>query len=122
MLIGDLSKFLERLHRLPELLGKLFMLLILPAVSQRGKARLEGAHPVLQIDIEALQLLCEATHFIRIHDCLGHSDSGVGVSLPAKGAPFRGKTQTQDSRAVEPAGWLSYRLRLEVNLAHSDHD
>src|SRR5438552_12836084 len=70
--VGNLDEFPERLQSLLELLRELEVLLVLPGISQSGKARLERSHAILEIQIEALQFFSEAPHFLRVHDCLGH--------------------------------------------------
>src|ERR1017187_1361179 len=71
--LGQLGEFFERLHRLLELLGKFFMLLVRPGVAQRRKPRVEQHHAVFDLAVEALQFLGEPPHFFRIHDGLRHN-------------------------------------------------
>lgn len=73
MLIRNLDELFQRLQGLLEFLGKLEVLLVLPRIAQRRKARLQRRHPVLEIDIEPLEFLGEAPHLFRIHHCLGHN-------------------------------------------------
>ena len=72
MFLGQLGEFFQRLHRLLEFLGKLFVFLILSGIAQRREPRVQQRHPVFQIAVEPLQLLGEPPHFFRVHDCLGH--------------------------------------------------
>ena len=70
MLIGDLDELFQRLGGLREFVGELDVLLVLPSVAERAEAGLERHHPVLEVDVEALEFLGETTDFRGVHDCL----------------------------------------------------
>ena len=76
--------FFKRLHGLLEFLGELGVLLVLPAVAQRRKPRLQRRHAVLEVGVEFFQLLGETPDLFRIHDCLGHNKSFVFILGPAR--------------------------------------
>ena len=73
VLLGQLDKFFERLHRRLEFIGELLVFLVLPGVAQRAEARLEHHQPVFEVGVEPLQLVRKPPDFFRIHDCLCHS-------------------------------------------------
>src|SRR5687768_16415727 len=77
--VGTFNEFLQDLHRVAELLGKLRMFLVLPSVAQGGEPRLEERHPVLGFGVETLEFFREAPDFAGIHDGLWHVRSSCLV-------------------------------------------
>ena len=74
MLIGQFHELRQRLHRLLELLSKLYVLLVLPRIAELREARLQRGHPRLQVGIEPFQFFGEPPHLFGIHDRLGHKN------------------------------------------------
>ena len=90
---GNFRELLQRLDGLRELICELGVLLVLPRVAQRGEARLERGHAVLEFRVEALQFLGETPDLLGIHDSLGHYLTVLHVQIEAArslgaGQPF----------------------------------
>ena len=54
MLVGKLDEFFQGFKGIFELFGKFRMLLVLPGITERGKPRLQRAHPTLKIPVKTL--------------------------------------------------------------------
>jgi hypothetical protein len=72
VLARELNKFLERFHRNSKFFGELFMFLVRPRIAQSGESRMKHAHSIFEFAVETLQFIGKASHFLGIHDCLGH--------------------------------------------------
>ena len=85
MIRGDAgTKAGQHLHSLVELLGELPVLLVTPAVAQIEQTPVEGGHVRVELVVETLQILREATQLFRIDDSSGHG----GFSLACLSGPL----------------------------------
>ena len=66
MFVGCVDEFGEGAEHLVEIVGELFVLLVLPGFAELAEAALDGNDLALDFSIETLEIECETAEFFGI--------------------------------------------------------